>query len=450
MIKSRDYNSVFGGKVMFKILKIQIKGFHSSQKIIEYEFSNENVTIIYGENGCGKTTLLQILNALFSKDDAILFNHKVSEVRMEVSQDNIQKQICVKECKKDVIAVKEGSERRIMRKMYDYSYDWSEFDSLVEQRTLLLGVDRINVQASVSPSVIFNYINSSAMGRQVFLQKGMAVKKAFADNLAEYINYSRKGRLRRNNIDFENAHIVLNGSNVDISDMEDTIIINYRRAVHGASTNIQSALFATLSQVIESKKIRNENVEILEKDLCECYPLILVAIEEIPEGTDNEILNLIKKSSCEEIIEKSRENSYLCLLLLNILQRIKEDIVKYRSILLLRDFFNEYTREDKIMKISREGVDIEIFDQGKFVTKHGLGELSSGEKQLLTLLTCLFIDGKNRNIVLIDEPELSLNMKWQNKLIDLFEEYLPSTQVIMATHSPSIADGHTNCLRKLV
>ena len=435
---------------MFKILKIRIKGFHSSQKIIEYEFSSENVTIIYGENGCGKTTLLQILNALFSKDDAILFNHKVSEVRMEVSQDNIQKQICIKECKKDVIAVEEGSERRIMRKMYDYSYDWSEFDSLVEQRTLLLGVDRINVQASVSPSVIFNYINSSAMGRQVFLQKGMAVKKAFADNLAEYINYSRKGRLRRNNIDFENAHIVLSGSNVDISDMEDTIIINYRRAVHGASTNIQSALFATLSQVIESKKIRNENVEILEKDLCECYPLILVAIEEIPEGTDNEILNLIKKSSCEEIIEKSRENSYLCLLLLNILQRIKEDIVKYRSILLLRDFFNEYTREDKIMKISREGVDIEIFDQGKFVTKHGLGELSSGEKQLLTLLTGLFIDGKNRNIVLIDEPELSLNMKWQNKLIDLFEEYLPSTQVIMATHSPSIADGHTNCLRKLV
>ena len=44
---------------MFKILKIRIKGFHSSQKIIEYEFSSENVTIIYGENGCGKTTLLQ-------------------------------------------------------------------------------------------------------------------------------------------------------------------------------------------------------------------------------------------------------------------------------------------------------------------------------------------------------------------------------------------------------
>lgn len=437
---------------MFKILKIKIKGFHSSQKIVEYEFSSEKVTIIYGENGCGKTTLLQILNALFSKDDAILFNHKVSEVRMEVSQDDIQKEICVRECKKDFIAVEDKSERRIMRKMYDYSYDWSEFDCLVEQKTLLLGVDRINVQASVSPSVIYSYINSTEMGRKVFLQKGMAVKKAFADNLAEYINYSRKGRLRRNNIDFENAHIVLSGSNVDISDMEDTIIINYRRAVHGASTNIQSALFATLSQVIENKRIRNENdnVKILENDLCEFYPLILVAIEEIPEGTDNEILNLIKKSSCEEIIEKSRENSYLCLLLLNILQRIKEDIVKYRSVLLLRDFFNEYTREDKIMRISREGIDIEIFDQGKFVTKHGLGELSSGEKQLLTLLTCLFIDGKNRNIVFIDEPELSLNMKWQNKLIDLFEEYLPSTQVIMATHSPSIADGHTNCLRKLV
>lgn len=437
---------------MFKILKIQIKGFQSAQKEIEYEFSDENVTIVYGENGCGKTTLLQILNALFSKDEAALFNHKVSEVQMKVLQDGIQKEICVRERKGDYIVAEDDAVRRMAGKVRGYSYDWSEFDQLAEQKTLLLGVDRINVQASVSPSVIISYINNSVIGRQVFLEKGMGVKRAFADNLAEYLNYSRKGRIRRDNINFENAHIVLSGSNVDISDMEDIITANYRRTIHAASTNIQSALFATLSQVIERNERKNETdkVKTLEENLYDFYPLILIAIDEIPEETDNKILNLIKKSTCEQIIEKSKENPYLCLLLLNILQRIDKDIVKYRRVLLLCDYFNRYTRENKSMVINREGIYIEVRDNDKTVNKHRLSELSSGEKQLLTLLTCLFIDGGNRDIVFIDEPELSLNMKWQNKLIELFEEYLPSTQVIMATHSPSIADGHTNCLRKLV
>lgn len=433
---------------MFKICKIVIKGFHSSQKIVEYDFSEENVTIMYGENGCGKTTLLQILNAIFSRNETVLFNNKVREIFMLVLANGEEQQIRIRE-RVRLIKDAEG-DGRFLRKVEEY--DWTEMELLEEQKTLLLGVDRINIQSAVPASVIYAFINTHEIGRRQFSGSNMTERRTFAEKLAEYLNYSRKGRIQRENIDFESNHIILNGSNVDISNMESILVSSFRQAVHGASTDIQSALFATLSQVIERNEEQHDKkmIETLEECLEEYYPLISIAIEEIPEGSDNEILKLIKGSDCAAIIEKCRENSYLCLLLFNIIQRIDKDIVKFKAVLLLRDFFNEYTRKDKRMEISRDGITIEILAGQEVVGIHRLNELSSGEKQLVTLLTCLFIDGGNRDLIFIDEPELSLNMRWQNELINLFEKYLPNTQVVMATHSPSIAEGHTNCLRKLV
>lgn len=65
-----------------------------------------------------------------------------------------------------------------------------------------------------------------------------------------------------------------------------------------------------------------------------------------------------------------------------------------------------------------------------------LESLSSGEKQLLQiLLECL---AAGDNPVLIDEPELSLHVDWQNRLIRNMRVVNKESQIIMATHSPEI------------
>lgn len=65
-------------------------------------------------------------------------------------------------------------------------------------------------------------------------------------------------------------------------------------------------------------------------------------------------------------------------------------------------------------------------------------DLSSGEKQLLViLLTVLFQEGKPA-ILLMDEPEISLHLRWQYELIEIIRTLNPNCQVIIATHSPSI------------
>lgn len=65
--------------------------------------------------------------------------------------------------------------------------------------------------------------------------------------------------------------------------------------------------------------------------------------------------------------------------------------------------------------------------------------LSSGEKQLFILLALLLPIGDNQGIYILDEPELSLNGYWQEKLLSAMLEINPNVQYIFATHSPEIA-----------
>lgn len=69
-------------------------------------------------------------------------------------------------------------------------------------------------------------------------------------------------------------------------------------------------------------------------------------------------------------------------------------------------------------------------------------DLSSGEKQLLLLLLRVFLlDGKE-SVVLIDEPENSLDISWQYNLMNLLVRLNPDAQFFITTHSPSIfSDG---------
>lgn len=75
--------------------------------------------------------------------------------------------------------------------------------------------------------------------------------------------------------------------------------------------------------------------------------------------------------------------------------------------------------------------------------RKSIDHFSSGEKQILILLTFLAFSVKKDEIFIVDEPELSLHPKWQSEFMDAFIELCPKeTQIIMATHSPDIVGKH--------
>ena len=78
--------------------------------------------------------------------------------------------------------------------------------------------------------------------------------------------------------------------------------------------------------------------------------------------------------------------------------------------------------------------------------------LSSGEKHLLLLLLNVFTSSDRSPLFVIDEPELSLNIKWQRKLISSLLELSENTncQFLMATHSIELLTMHREYVVHLI
>lgn len=65
-------------------------------------------------------------------------------------------------------------------------------------------------------------------------------------------------------------------------------------------------------------------------------------------------------------------------------------------------------------------------------------QLSAGEKQILVILLTVLIQDEKPCILLMDEPEISLHIEWQKKLINLIRDLNQKVQIILATHSPAV------------
>ena len=81
-------------------------------------------------------------------------------------------------------------------------------------------------------------------------------------------------------------------------------------------------------------------------------------------------------------------------------------------------------------------------------TPIGIQNLSSGEKQVISIFSKLYIEETKDCIILFDEPELSLSIKWQSKFLpDIINSGKCST-LIAVTHSPFIFDNEYDQLAK--
>lgn len=65
-------------------------------------------------------------------------------------------------------------------------------------------------------------------------------------------------------------------------------------------------------------------------------------------------------------------------------------------------------------------------------------KLSSGEKQMLIILLTVLVQNRKPFVLFMDEPEVSLHVEWQERLLDLVVDLNPNAQVILTTHSPAV------------
>ena len=90
-----------------------------------------------------------------------------------------------------------------------------------------------------------------------------------------------------------------------------------------------------------------------------------------------------------------------------------------------------YTRK----RIDRKSNEIVFYQDDERLLPY---KLSSGEKQMLVILLTVLVREGTHSVLFMDEPEASLHIEWQQKLIGMIRRLNPGVQLILSTHSPAV------------
>ena len=131
----------------------------------------------------------------------------------------------------------------------------------------------------------------------------------------------------------------------------------------------------------------------------------------------------------------------------NYLATIEEDLtmkeVTNKVVNEINSIFNILELDVKLKGFSKNEKIMPVFENSAG-EEFDINDLSSGEKQLfLRTLSIKMLEPKN-SIILIDEPELSLHPKWQQRIIEVYKKIGENNQIVIATHSPHILGSVSN------
>lgn len=104
-----------------------------------------------------------------------------------------------------------------------------------------------------------------------------------------------------------------------------------------------------------------------------------------------------------------------------------------------KDVVNEYL-VDKLFVFDESEVTLKIYNKNNNRPVE-LNQLSSGEKQIVSLFSKIYLEKNDKFMVLFDEPELSLSIKWQRQLLPHIVNSKKCAFLLAVTHSPFVFDN---------
>ena len=417
-----------------KITELEIVGFKSEFITARIHFKNK-ISILYGLNGSGKTTVLKIIHAILAQNDEILFNEKVKEVTITFLAEDLEGE--------NKIKISSNPEEK--------KYNWGRIDNskLSSSKSLLIGVQRgVQINSpSLSPSLIYEFLMYSNISRTFFKNSTQDRSKMryLADELAVFVNRQRtSNRKSSNKLIPEGQHITLEDVNIEV--IEESLNQEFNNVKRRISLKVYNALFETFALAIDDDKISEIQIPENIIDIVRDNQIRLIeALEDSPKNEFKDVVIEKVKEFSNSNDDKLRTNKLFSKLLLKIVEELEHEKEELGTLNILIEVFNSLLSDEKKITIEREGIKIKT----NSIDDHSLNQLSSGERHLLTFLATILLDGQNRDFILIDEPEISLNILWQEKLIDLIHKMAPNAQLIVASHSQSIAENHLSSLTQI-
>ena len=431
-------------------------------RIVDILFEND-IKILIGENGLGKTTVLNSLYYLLNQ-----MYYKLAQVNFENIELELEKNIKIKFSKFELIDYLEFQENKKRNRRRFPSRIENILDNLNIQQSLkndIKGTDRpsINdrkrIEEFIKDNDIPTFASSSMMVREIFsyIKEPTFEKFDFFNDILNNLNLSilyfptyrrveedlkNLGNYQRETVN-RHSHRYIDEFDEEMDVSEDTLIHFGMEDVEARILNIQNKI--NKSTIIGFSKVTGEmlsqllegfqNVEDKTIDLdVETVKIILHRVgDNLKERDRQKILNLLDSP---ESLKEKKELVYFIYKLIDIYEEHKhlDDAVKNFC-----KVCNEYLG-DKEFKYNESSVDIDIYRVGS-ETPIQLNNLSSGEKQIISIFSKIYLENTNNLIVLFDEPELSLSITWQERLLPDIINSEKCQFLLSVTHSPFVFEN---------
>jgi len=95
---------------------------------------------------------------------------------------------------------------------------------------------------------------------------------------------------------------------------------------------------------------------------------------------------------------------------------------------------NLFEETKKIAVFNEDEIEIRL-SNGKAISYRSL---SSGERQVVFIFLKIINGSVDNSLILMDEPEISLHLSWQEKLLTEITKVNDSSQIVIVTHSPAM------------
>ena len=217
----------------------------------------------------------------------------------------------------------------------------------------------------------------------------------------------------------------------DVIDRFDEI----KTTIKNSALNLFSKLTGEiLTQFIEGIEITQEMRDSIQPDTLNIV-LSRVGENNISKSDRNKIEKLVSSGE----INSDAQYSQLVYFLSKLVGLYEQQKEKDNSINQFATICNEYLTKKRIV-YDEANVEISII-QTRNKNPIDIKNLSSGEKQIISLFSRIYLESSEDFILLFDEPELSLSIEWQKLLLPHILKSGKCKLLLAATHSPFIFDN---------
>lgn len=373
-----------------KLTKIEIENLYGC---MNYSINLLDQTFLVGKNGTGKSSILRILDAFFSKKTSFFQNLNFKKISLFFEQNK----------KSFYVELEKRKEKREIQRE-------NEIETIEVENCI------------VSDSRMTPYMETLYRERREKLSVEINNISSFSDNDEVKINEENnlKKELEELNKNLENIANIKFISPFSVKDYYDRFM-----------KDEELKFLSNGIQYIDDRKkylssIINKNISFSDGE---------DTIKELENILDP--INIIKKLWQKAI------KDYLVILLK---QEKNNHYILFDYINTINDFFKDTGKEIYLYEDETE-LRIKAI---RYLNNLKLEELSSGEMELLILLTKIYFSFNQNSIIIFDEPEKSLHIEWQVLLGKFFKKFLEKhkdAQLIVATHSPFVTQEiDNNCI----